>query len=263
MKTKRTLLIQLTFALIAGLVSCQETNKDEIVTIAFSRERKSEHLYSDWLKAQGYPFHAIILTGLSEQQVADTMAYCDALLLTGGADIYPGIYGKEADTTRCGFIDRERDAYETIAYKKAKEMQLPVLGICRGLQMINVLEGGTLYIDLPQDKGSGELHRVGAEDWSTHPVELQPASILAGFVNNNPYPVASNHHQGIDVLAPGLLAIAHSNDGLIEAITRADQQLPFMLAVQWHPEWVDYNDTLSAQIAEKFLQEAIKRKTLK
>jgi len=243
-------------------LSCENAQKTTELTIAISKERKTEHKYTDWLASTGKSFKVIQLAGLTNQEITDTLKFCHALLLTGGADVHPSMYGKDADTSRCSFIDLERDAFEKHAYETAKQLKLPIMGICRGLQYINILEGGTLYVDLPTDKLTGDLHRIGDEDWASHEVIISAGSLLNDLPDENKILVASNHHQGIELLAPGLKAIAHSEDSLIEAFEFENHtNHPFLLAVQWHPEWVDYSDPLSKKIGNLFLSEAEKYRT--
>lgn len=248
----------LTLTLFLTVTSCQQSNKSTPLTIAITKERSSEHRYTDWLAASGTEFNIIVLSSLSPQQITDTLKYCHAILFTGGADIDPNLYGKGYEIDRCGTIDEERDAYEKHAFEEAKQLQLPILGICRGLQLINILEGGTLFIDLPTDKGSIDIHRVGDEDWATHTVSIPAGSFINKTEADVEFPVASNHHQGIEILAPSLKAIAYSKDSLIEAIAyKNSNELPFLLAVQWHPEWVEYSDSLALEISRTFLEAAL------
>jgi putative glutamine amidotransferase len=228
------------------------------LTIAISKERKADNKYSDWLAHQNIEFEFIDLSQLPINEALKAMDKADGLLLTGGNDIYPGWYGKEYDTTRCGMFDRWRDTLELMALGKGLELKMPVLGICRGLQLINVQQGGTLFIDLPTDKGTGDIHRADQEGWTEHKVWLQFYDIFPETYSNQLTAVASNHHQGIELLAPSLKAVAKSqDDDLIEAITLADPNMEqFLLAVQWHPEWMDYEDGFSGEIAKKFLLEA-------
>jgi putative glutamine amidotransferase len=246
-------------SLILFLFSCETSQKSSTLTIAISKERVAEHKYTDWLASTGKKFKVIQLNGLTNKEIADTMHFCHALLLTGGADVHPSMYGKDADTSRCGFIDLERDAFEKHAYETAKQLNLPVLGICRGLQYINILEGGTLFVDLPTDRMTGDLHRIGDEDWTSHEVIVNGGSLLNELSKEATFMVASNHHQGIEILAPGLKAIAFTADGLVEAFENENRSNhPFLLAVQWHPEWVDYTDPFSSKIGKLFLTEAEK-----
>lgn len=249
-------------ALSLSWSSCQQTIQKEYITIAVTRERPNEHQYGSWLKATDSSVRIINLSPLTEEEMLDTLVHCHGLLLSGGADIHPSRYGKPNDTARCGFIDLRRDAYEQMVYSKAGEMQLPVLGICRGLQFVNVAEGGSLFVDLPTDKSTADLHRKGQEDWSYHPVFVKPNSLLDFGLQQEQLTVASNHHQGIDRLAPTLMPLAYTSDSLIEAITWiSPNDKAFLLAVQWHPEWVSYDDPFSTHIAASFINAARAFKT--
>lgn len=238
--------------------SCQHQPPTEPLHIAISWERTQENKYTDWLRHQQIDFTYTVLYPLSLDEIDSVMALANGLLLTGGNDIYPAWYGKEYDTARCGVFNHRRDTLEMYALTKAIDMNMPVLGICRGMQLINVHQGGTLYIDLPEDTGSGEIHRGPEYGWTTHLVQLEPEHSLAGMTLESNPAVASNHHQGIEKLAPGLVSLAYSaEDMLIEAVGFADTTThPFLLAVQWHPEWMDYGDALSGNMAATFLQQA-------
>jgi putative glutamine amidotransferase len=244
---------------LAFLSACSlPVDQEPGLTIAISKERKAENKYSDWLAHQQIDFEFIDLSQLPINEAMKALEKADGLLLTGGNDIYPGWYGKEYDTARCGVFDHWRDTLELMVLGKALDTKMPVLGICRGLQLINVQQGGTLFIDLPTDKGTGNVHRAGEDGWTEHNVWLQFYDIFPETYSNQLSAVASNHHQGIEQLAPGLKAVAKSQaDDLIEAITLADPNTEqFLLAVQWHPEWMDYKDRFSGEIAKKFLFEA-------
>jgi len=241
-----------------ALSSCtNEVSQQKPLVIALTKERKIEgKKYGQWLHRQDSNLRFMYLAEVAIEHLADSIAIADGILFTGGADIHPGHYGKAYDTVRCGAIDTIRDRYELETFRLASALNLPVLGICRGLQMMNVAMGGTLFVDLPQDKGTGELHRVGSEDWSEHPVTLIPGSRLASLVSKPIVVVASNHHQGIEQLAPGLSVAATSPDMLIEAIESEKDSKQWMMAVQWHPEWMAHDDPLSNEIGKAFLREA-------
>jgi putative glutamine amidotransferase len=258
MRPHFTTLLLLLFSL--AILSCSQTpSASKPLTIGISKERKTEKKYSDWLLHQGIPFDFIDLS-LSGDALA-SLDSCDALLLTGGNDIYPAYYGKEFDTLRCGVFDHSRDSLELLLFHTAIDKKMPVLGICRGLQLINVALGGSLFIDLPEDYGSGELHRQGEEGWTNHTVGIQKNSLLDHIIADSMPFVASNHHQGIERLSDSLKIIAWSlPDSLPEAISwRKPEGKGFLLAVQWHPEWMDSSDTLSSTIAGIFLEVASKQ----
>lgn len=248
----------LLFQFVVLSIAFAQSNDDELL-IAISKERLTEgKRYSEWLANQNINFRYIDLSTVSKNDLSDSLLKCSALLLTGGADIYPGTYGKEGDTARCGRFDRKRDSIEFEAFSIARTLQMPILGICRGMQLINIASGGSLWIDLPEDLRTGSLHREGIEGWTMHEVNLKAGSLLHNLSSDSIQKVASNHHQGIEKLGAGLKAIAESEDGLIEAVTNADHYPTFFIAVQWHPEWMDYGDQLSGKLAKTFIEAAIK-----
>ena len=159
----------------------------------------------------------------------------DGLLFTGGEDIHPSFYG-ELLQERCGEIDQDRDLFEIELAKAAMARHLPILGICRGIQLFNVVMGGSLYQDLSYRPGTAEHHGAPNEkrDELIHPVRLVPESRLHQILGSIEFEVTSTHHQIIKELAPGLKVSAVAYDGVIEGVEAEDY--PFLLAVQWHPE---------------------------
>lgn len=157
------------------------------------------------------------------------------LILPGGGDIDPAQYGGEASDALYDVNPVQDDLDFGIA-RAALDAGIPVLGICRGLQVLNVIHGGTLVEDLPEtDVEHGEGPAAGSDGiaWAWHPVALEGGSALADAIGSDELPVASGHHQGIGELGDGLVATATAADGLVEAFERPDRSV---IAVQWHPE---------------------------
>ncbi|MCP2635384.1 gamma-glutamyl-gamma-aminobutyrate hydrolase family protein [Microbacterium sp. HD4P20] len=156
----------------------------------------------------------------------------DGLILTGGLDVEPSLYGAERHpSTDPGRPDR--DAWELALFRGAEERRMPVLAICRGLQLVNVARGGTLHQHLPEALGT-ERYRVGGGVFATNEVQVQDGSRLAGLVGRGPIEVHSYHHQGVDRLGDGLVVTARTDDGLVQAFESDGEG--YLVGVQWHPE---------------------------
>jgi len=159
----------------------------------------------------------------------------DGLLLTGGEDIDPAWYGA-APSPRLNPPSRERDLFELALFAAARQRELPILGICRGIQLVNVALGGTLFQDLPSERPGPVAHDPGgARDARSHEIRLEEGSRAARALGRTAFSVNSFHHQAVDRLAGGLIASGWSGDGLIEA-AESPAEAPWLLAVQWHPE---------------------------
>lgn len=170
--------------------------------------------------------------------VAAAVSRLDGLVLTGGGDIAPDRYGA-APHPRTGPASAERDQAELDLLAAALAAGLPVLGICRGLQLLNIACGGTLHQHLADLGPAGDAgHTPQPGTFGSHPVRVAAGSMLAGILPaDRPLAVPTAHHQGIDRLGAGLTAAAWAADGIIEAAELTDgKHHPFVLAVQWHPE---------------------------
>lgn len=158
---------------------------------------------------------------------------CDGILFTGGHDIDPGRYGESRFGE--GLYALDRDEFEDFLLMKCLAEDKPVMGICRGMQVINVGMGGSLYQDLPTQRPSALLH----PDWQSfenpaHEVVLVSGSPLQRTLGLNRLAVNSRHHQGVKDVAPGLEVMAHATDGLVESVYGPNYR--FLWGVQWHPE---------------------------
>jgi putative glutamine amidotransferase len=172
----------------------------------------------------------------------------DGLMLAGGADIDPGSYGQERHPETDGTVP-ERDAFEIALARAAIERDLPVLGICRGMQLINVACGGTLLQHLPERVGHHDHRRVvGSFDGADHDVALNDGSLAASAAGEVAHATKSHHHQGVDRLGEGLIVSGSSAlDDLPEAIELPDRR--FVLGVQWHPEADAQSNVVAAFVA--------------
>ena len=179
---------------------------------------------------------------------------CDALLLSGGNDIQPQLYGEEVQP-HCGEVQPARDRIETYLFERAMELDKALFGICRGFQMLNVACGGTLYQDLKIDYGTELQHRMTEPyNRSVHNVTAVSGTPLAELLGTAPFAVNSVHHQGAKLLGRNLKPMAVSEDGIVEAVYMPDRR--FVWAVQWHPEWYFEDNADSAAVIQAFVNAA-------
>lgn len=189
--------------------------------------------YMDMLVACGAL--PIILPFSSEpREVARDFELVDGVLVTGGQDVSPYLYG-ERSIPECGRPYAKRDLLDQELIRYCRTSRTPLLGICRGIQILNVTYGGTLWQDLPTQAPSNIDHHMSPPyDTVAHEVTLKPGSRLADILGCTSLGVNSYHHQAVREVAPGLEAEAWAPDGLVEALRDPTQE--FMLGVQWHPE---------------------------
>ena len=181
----------------------------------------------------------------------------DGLLLTGGADVNPLTYGQEPHQ-KLGSINERRDNFELALVKQALVQNLPILGICRGLQIINVALGGTLYQDLGENADFYIKHQQFGTNWDTptHSLELNGQSILNEVFDDQNHPLVNSlHHQAVDQLGQNLKVLATSPDGLVEAFELEAKPL---LAVQWHPEAQYLHDENQLKLFKWLVEQAQK-----
>jgi putative glutamine amidotransferase len=216
---------------LIGLTTSRSTNTTGIPLISIT-----EAYIQAVLRAGGLPI--LIPVGLSNSQTVEIYTQLQGLLVTGGGDIDPALYGG-VPHPRVYDVDPQRDALEIALVQQAARNGLPFFGICRGIQVINVALGGKLYTDI-NDQHAGALRHDMApgfpRDLIAHPVEIRPGSCLAGLAGLGSLQVNSLHHQGIRSVASPLQATAFAPDGLVEAVELPGH--PFALGVQWHPEWL-------------------------
>jgi putative glutamine amidotransferase len=173
----------------------------------------------------------------------------DALMLVGGADLDPACYGADRHPLTIGCVP-ERDAFEIALVRRALERDLPLLGICRGMQVINVARGGTLHQHLPDVVGHEHHRRVlGSFDGNDHDVRLQPGSLAARAAREELHTTKSHHHQAVDRVGEGLVVTGRAEvDDLPEALEVPENR--FALGVQWHPEADEASRLIAALVEE-------------
>ena len=203
-------------------------------------------------RAGGIP----LLLAPGEPHIDQVLALIDALIIAGGGDIDPALYGSD-DYEQVYRVDEERDSFEIELTHNVLTSQMPTLCICRGLQILNVALGGTLITDIPTALPNGLQHRDDADPPKVpilHPVQVDDSSRLAEIMQMGDVTPASWHHQSIDKVAPGIDVIARASDGIIEAVEVAGH--PQLIAVQWHPEMTAKEDKTQQRIFDELVQMA-------
>jgi putative glutamine amidotransferase len=186
------------------------------------------------IDAGGTPL--LIPNHIPDKALGKLCSRLDGLLFTGGGDIHPERYGGKVHE-RVYSINLQRDHIEITLFQEARRIRLPFLGICRGIQVINVACGGTLYEDIC-DQHPEALKHDYYPDWSrdhlAHEVDIDPNSQLSRVLDQSQVRVNSLHHQAVREVSPDLVIVAHAPDGIVEGIELPGH--PFGMAVQWHPE---------------------------
>lgn len=213
--------------------------------------------YSEAVEAFGaVPFHISLIP--NKTYVSEILKIVDGILLPGSdTDVDPLIYGAEPQP-KLKKIVPEKDATDLMILREAEKLNLPILAICYGMQVLNVSRQGTLYQDIETDIENCVKHEQGAPmNRNSHRIEIRPQSLLESLVTNNGkkgevIKVNSHHHQAINKVGKNLIETAWAKDGVIECIedTRKDR---FVLGVQWHPELSWKTDSISANIFKRFI----------
>ena len=210
--------------------------------------------YTEMIRsAGGLP---VILTPGPSTEAEAALDGIDALLLSGGGDVDPSLYGGK-DHESIYAVDRGRDEYEIALARGAAARRLPTLAICRGMQVLNVALGGTLIEDLGSEQPDAMQHwtRGRAVTEPQHMVEIEPGSTTAKALETDAVTVNTIHHQGIRVLAPSLRVTGRSSDRVIEAVEPRDDAWP-LWGVQWHPEYLGEGHRPSVALFEALVSAA-------
>ncbi len=184
----------------------------------------------------------------SADQILDRI---DALLLTGGGDVDPALYG--GDTESAKLVDRRRDEFELALIRGALERDMPILGICRGIQILNVAHEGTLR-NLREDSKLAEVHGLELDSLEAHAVDIAPGSHLGLLYGAGEKQVNSFHGQAVDRVGTQLRVTATSPDGVVEALERSDRR--FVVVMQWHPEILSLEDAAELAVFRELVKHA-------
>ncbi len=244
--------------LLTGLFACSNAPAPKSLTLRIGISKMHrKHTYSNWLHRYDSTVKLYNLYPLGVDSALKLAKTLDGILITGGADVFPGYYGKINDTARCGKFDRYRDSLEMALIHYAVNNKVPLIGVCRGEQIINVALGGSLIIDIPTDWDTVVKH--SSKDWKIqwHGVNIVPSTQMAAISGQTHGTVTSSHHQAIENLGKGLRISAYAPDSIPEAIEWAVRgNNGFLMATQWHPEHMDTLSPFSAPYAKLFLKES-------
>ena len=218
--------------------SCKKTNN-----IILS---KASENYVNWIQDD----NTIILDAYRIPNTDSILGLADGIIITGGEDINPLFYNDTFNLKVCGDIDHRRDTLEKKLFDYAFENKIPLIGVCRGMQMINVASGGTLYGDIPSEIGTQVIHRNNGE--VMHEIVLTESCPLIFPEGQDTFMVNSWHHQGLKNIPDGINVVAKSFDGIPEAIYVDELIHPFMIAVQFHPERLGDENLIRKRMRDNF-----------
>lgn len=217
--------------------------------------------YSNWILGYSEQIEVIQLSHWANN--FEEIKKCDGVLLTGGEDVHPRFYNKPEYYSYCyeNDISEARDEFEWKVLEYTETNHVPVLGICRGLQIANVFFGGTLIPDIPV-WGKYNHSKMPDDSDRYHKIAIDPASWLYSLVHKQEGMINSNHHQSADKIGDGLVVSAFSPDGVVEALERKEpQNKSFLCLVQWHPERMnDPESNFVKNIRTAFVEAAVRSK---
>jgi putative glutamine amidotransferase len=210
--------------------------------------------YETWLQKLCPGLEIVNFDGRDPEEFRSRVQEYSGLVLTGGGDIHPSLYGNPDTGQYCQGIDIRRDELEFSMLEAALTFNLPILAICRGLQVLNVFLGGTLIPHIPAIPGK-LLHKDKVD--VNHEVSISPDSQLFSISGTYNEIVNSSHHQAIEKPGSGLLITAFSEDGIAEAAEMSDRNRRFCVAVQWHPERMDIENSMSGGLGKVFIKKVM------
>lgn len=205
------------------------------IGLTYTGSEKKHNNYINWLR-EGNDQELEVITLSFANKNLKAIDNCDGVVFSGGIDIYPGFYGGfDGYLNAPSQFDQYRDEFEVAAFLKTQEKNIPALGICRGMQLINCIYGGSLVQDIGYENNL--THKAINITDKQHAIVVEENSLLYTITDNVDVKVNSAHHQAIDRLSPSLIINARSADGIIEGVERKEKEgKPFLLGVQWHPE---------------------------
>jgi len=231
---------------IAILCSCQKQQQKTIIL------SKASSNYVEWMGDE----NIILLDAYTIKNTDSILELADGIILTGGEDINPLQYNDTINLSVCEDINYQRDTLERKLFDFAFKNKIPLIGVCRGMQMMNVASGGTLYGDIPSQIGTTVIHRNNGE--VNHKIALIDTCSLIFPLGIDTIIVNSWHHQALNIMPNYLRVVARSFDGLPEAVVMDKSIHPFMIAVQFHPERLGKNNKIKQIMKNSFYKEISK-----
>jgi len=231
---------------IAILCSCQQQQQKTIIL------SKASSNYVEWMGDE----NIILLDAYTIKNTDSILELADGIILTGGEDINPLQYNDTINLSVCEDINYQRDTLERKLFDFAFKNKIPLIGVCRGMQMMNVASGGTLYGDIPSQIGTTVIHRNNGE--VNHKIALIDTCSLIFPLGIDTIIVNSWHHQALNIMPNYLRVVARSFDGLPEAVVMDKSIHPFMIAVQFHPERLGKNNKIKQIMKNSFYKEISK-----
>jgi putative glutamine amidotransferase len=232
-----------------------ENQRQTIIAITKAHGSESYQQYKNWIQASNPNIQVIDLYGLTIDSISFLLKNIDGLIISGGPDINPNLYHEDSIAYLCETPDNYRDSIEMMSLQYSFSHHIPILGICRGHQIMNVFFGGSLYADIPTQVINNTNHRK-TDGIAYHSISFSPTSVFKEWNLQDSVVVNSAHHQAVKRLGDSLVAIAFTDDGLVEAYQYANYK-PFLLGVQFHPEHMQ-GQAISDSIRSKFIAAANK-----
>jgi len=263
-------LVLIVFIVIFSSCKHQQKNikNNNKLIVLVSKDFKNTH--QTWLRNSIKNDNVICINMFaikSKDSIRMLLKKADGIIIAGGVDVNPALYGKQSELDRCGIINPHRDSLEYMMIAFAMNRKVPLLGICRGHQILNVSQGGSLIIDIPTDVGSKYLHRdsrKAKEHKSTatyHNIYIEKGTYLHNILKVDSGSAYSNHHQAVEKVAPFFKVSSVGKDKVVESIELIDtSKHPFILGVQWHPEAMDVKNPLSGNIGRFFMSKVNQHK---
>ncbi len=251
---KRLSVFVLTLILLAGCFT-HKTNEPDKPLVVVSKNYGNK--FTDWLKKADTNIIVKQAYGIKDDDsLFELLKQANGIIISGGEDINPALYGKDTLINLCGKINNYRDSLEIKMINFAFKNGIPLLGICRGHQLLNVAFGGSLIVDIPTKIPGDTLHRNNGRTF--HKVSLDTNSLIFSIIRQKTGTVYSNHHQAVEKTGKHLKIVAFAPDGIVEATELYDTLLhKFVLSVQWHPELMTDTNPFNYKLRNYFVKKVL------